>query len=64
MSKHTEKWISLSDQLPPDKQVVETKIDDSKGVRNEQKLMRSGKLFFTDDGEMYVYYTPTHWRYI
>ncbi len=24
---------------------------------------RNGKLWFLPGGEMYVYYTPTHWRY-
>lgn len=41
---------------------VETKIDDSRGVRNVQTLRRRGRLWFTPDMAMYVYYTPTHWR--
>lgn len=39
-----------------------TKVDDEKGVRNEQELKRQGNLWFVPDGSMYVYYTPTHWR--
>jgi hypothetical protein len=42
--------------------VVETKIDDKDGVRNVQKLYRDGRLWWTPDGAMYVYYQPTHWR--
>jgi len=38
-----------------------TKIEDSNGARNEQPLKRVGRLWFFDDGSMYVYYTPTHW---
>lgn len=41
---------------------METKIDDSNGCRNVQKLKRKGRLWFFPDGSMYVYYTPTHWR--
>ena len=47
----------------PEGIVVDTKIDDSKGVRNEQPLKRQGNLWFYPDGWMYVYYTPTHWRF-
>lgn len=55
-------WISCADKLPVEATVVETKIDDSYGVRNEQTLKRMGRLWFFADGSMYVYYTPTHWR--
>jgi len=56
------KWTSCATLLPPDGLVVETKIDDASGCRNEQRLKRQGNLWFTPDGGMYVYYTPTHWR--
>lgn len=46
----------------PEGVTVDTKIDDVNGVRNEQPLRRSGRLWFVPDGSMYVYYTPTHWR--
>lgn len=49
--------------LPPEGVVVETKIDDADGVRNEQPLQRIGGLWFTPDKAMYVYYRPTHWRF-
>lgn len=58
------KWTRIIDSLPPENQEVETKIDDHMGVRNEQPLMRVGKLWMYPDGSMYVYYTPTHWRTI
>lgn len=44
----------------PQDRLVMTKIDDDLGSRNEQMLKRSGNMFFA--GDMYVYYTPTHWR--
>lgn len=44
----------------PQDRLVMTKIDDKDGARNEQPLRLSGRLFFA--GDMYVYYTPTHWR--
>lgn len=56
-------WISCRELLPPDGEVVETKIDDMRGTRNIQDLKRQGSLWFMPDANsMYVYYTPTHWR--
>ncbi len=57
-------WIKTACKLPTENKVVETKIDDGKGCRNMQKLMRIKNLWFFPDGSMYVYYTPTHWREI
>lgn len=54
-------WISVNDRLPPQYQVVQTKIDTADGVHNVQPLKRVGGLWFFEDGSMYVYYTPTHW---
>lgn len=50
--------------LPPEGVVVKTKIDDAKGIRNEQFLARKGNLWFFPGGDMHVYYTPTHWDYV
>src|ERR1700728_359346 len=47
---------------PPEKRAVMTRIDDEKGCRNEQVLVRQGNLWFFPDMSMYVYYRPTHWR--
>jgi len=55
-------WNECTKSLPADGVVVETKIDDANGRRNEQKLVREGRLWFFPDHSMYVYYTPTHWR--
>ncbi len=55
-------WIRTDSRLPENGVVVQTKIDDKNGVRNEQRLKRHNNLWFTSDGKMYVYYTPTHWR--
>lgn len=57
-------WIKTSEELPPEKLIVETKIDDIKGCRNQGKLYRYKNFWFLPDGSTYVYYTPTHWRYI
>jgi hypothetical protein len=55
-------WTKCSAELPPENEVVNTKIDDERGSRNEGTLKRRGNLWWTPDGAMYVYYTPTHWR--
>lgn len=56
-------WISCATRLPDEGVEVDTKIDDADGLRNEQSLVRQGRLWFHPDMSMYVYYTPTHWRY-
>lgn len=59
-------WVRCSDAMPPLGKRVKTKIDDSKGCRNEVFLtpnpVGSGVMWFTDGpNAMYVYYRPTHW---
>jgi hypothetical protein len=61
MSK-TKTWISIKDELPPNGQIVHTRIDDGKGIRNKAELVRDNNLWFFPDYSMYVYYTPTHWK--
>lgn len=55
-------WISVSDLLPTGDGVVETKIDDAKGIRNVATLRYHNNLWWMPDDSMYVYYAPTHWR--
>lgn len=57
-------WIKVSDCKPDINKIVETKIDDDKGLRNECNLIYFGNLWWLTDKSMYVYYTPTHWRYL
>jgi len=56
-------WVKTEDRLPDENVVVDTKIDDKDGVRNEQPLQRYRNLWFFPDMSKYVYYRPTHWRY-
>jgi hypothetical protein len=58
----TKCWTRVVDAVPPDDEVVETKIDDDSYVRNVTPLKRRGRLWFFPDDSMYVYYQPTHWR--
>lgn len=46
----------------PDGETLMTRINDAAGMRNEQPLVRRGQLWWTVDGSMYVYYTPTEYR--
>ena len=46
----------------PEGEVVETKIEDYDGTRNQQRMVRKGRLWYFEDMSMYVYYKPTHWR--
>ena len=51
-------WKSTSEATSD--RLVMTRIDDERGIRNEQPMKKIGNLWFT--GDTYVYYTPTHWR--
>ena len=62
--KDMTEWKMTAKELPPEYVVVETKIDDAKGCRNQQSLYRYKNLWYYPDGNVYVYYTPTHWREI
>lgn len=54
-------WHTISSA--PAGVIVETKIDEGGHERNVQRLKREGRLWWTPDGKMYVYYQPTHWRF-
>lgn len=56
-------WYSVANVMPPENVILDTKIDDVHGVRNEQQLIRQGNLWWIKDKSIYVYYRPTHWRY-
>lgn len=49
-------------ETAPENVEVMTIIRDKDGPRNQQSLVRKGRLWWFPDGSMYVYYTPTHWR--
>jgi hypothetical protein len=55
-------WHATVQSLPPENEVVMTVIDDAKGRRNERLLKRQGVMWFCPDGQLYMYYTPTHWK--
>ena len=55
-------WTATTQELPPAKLLVDTKIDDENGVRNEQPMFYDSNLWWINSGSMYVYYRPTHWR--
>jgi len=57
-------WISVDEQPPNDGEIVDTKIDDWMGIRNEQPLKKQGNIWYVPNGEIYVYYRPTHWKSI
>lgn len=54
-------WKQTANELAPEKLVVNTIAPES-GM--EQKLKREGNLWWTPDGSMYVYYTPSMWRFL
>jgi hypothetical protein len=56
-------WQTFPTNQPAIGKVVLTKISDSDGERNEQHLKWDGRLWWFPDGSMYVYYTPTHFKY-
>lgn len=63
---NTNEWRLIETDRPPEGVVVETKIDDKDGKRNQCRMRWKktprGRLWFFEDYSMYVYYNPTHWR--
>lgn len=64
MSDQQQDWISCREQMPPEGVQVDTKIEDYRGVRNEQSMYFLNGLWWIGEGRdaMYVYYNPTHWK--
>ena len=55
-------WKKITEEQPPTNRLLMTKIEDENGTRNEGELIFDGELWWLIDGNMYVYYTPTHWK--
>jgi hypothetical protein len=51
-------WTRTADAVPPEGEVVLAM--DSGG--HVHRLKRQGRLWFVEDGAMYVYFVPTYWR--
>lgn len=51
-------WLPA--EKAPEGKLVWTKIDDKRGLRNIQPMIRKGNLWFVPDESMYVYFWPTH----
>lgn len=49
---------------PNQDEVVETCVIDEGGQRMESKHLWRNYRWWTPDGEMYIYYNPTHWKRI
>jgi len=60
MPDEVKEWQPI--ETAPEGALVDTRLTDHQGTRNWQPLIRKGKLWFTPDMRMYVYYTPTEWR--
>jgi hypothetical protein len=54
-------WIKTADRRPTNGSIVKTKIDDDRGVRNVDELLFRNNMWWEPTGQVYVYYTPTHW---
>lgn len=53
-------WYETVVVLPPEGVKVLASMGPSKQA---QELIRKGYLWWLPDMSMYVYYTPTHWKY-
>lgn len=49
-------------ETAPENILIDTRIDDERGCRNHQPLIKNNQYWFHEKKTMYVYYTPTHWR--
>lgn len=61
MGISNQNWKQTAEELPPEGVEVNT-IAPASG--QEQTLKRSGNLWWAPDGSIYVYYTPSMWRYL
>jgi hypothetical protein len=62
MSK-SDRYIACATELPPEGEVVMTKIDNEFGVGAERPLQHfGGQWWWTPNGEWHVLYRPTHWK--
>lgn len=55
-------WKRVNNEAPPEGILLDTKIDDESGLRNEQPMVFRNNLWWINDESMYVYYRPTHWK--
>lgn len=56
-------WKKVDQELPPEDVIVQTKIDDVDGCRDKRLLCMHKERWVIPGTGMYIYYTPTHWRY-
>jgi len=54
-------WVKVSDRLPPENKVVQTKIHKNRVVKNESKLVLKGTVWWLPDFSTNVQFNPTHW---
>lgn len=54
-------WNETSRWMPPIGTVVEVLHGDKKTI---SKLKYDGRMWWTPDGAMYVYWNPTLWRHV
>ena len=57
-------WNKTSEVKPKDDRLVETMVVRDGNVSNVSKLRYHNNLWWLFSNDMYVYYTPTHWRYL
>lgn len=58
-------WIKFKDQKPPKGVIVETKVVGTDGKdHNVQRMIYDRNLWWHEDKSTYVYYVPSHWKYI
>jgi hypothetical protein len=53
-------WHRVDEIRPPINVLLDTKIEDERGTRCRNVLRFHSNLWW--DRDVYVYYTPTHWR--
>jgi hypothetical protein len=59
----SEPWTRCEDELPPEGEVVEAKVDDAQVCR-QKAIARRGRYWYFADGSICLHYAPTHWRRI
>lgn len=55
-------WIATKNRTPPENQIVETKIDNEKGLRKHLYLVYHEGQWWQPDMSVRVHHTPTYWK--
>lgn len=55
-------WKFTQTTPAPEGVILDTKYHDDDGCMHKRPMILRDRVWGSPDGELYVYYRPTHWR--